>query len=237
MPSGSRGSVSTTSGAPHGHRCATPRTPRGSRPSCAATAARSAAEKDSGGPLTATGCPRRRPARCPTAPRTRAARPGSRGPRDGRRGLRRLRLAQHEVRGLARHHEEQPLAGLLLDVRRVLPALALGLQRGHPVPLVGDPRPQGRDLGALGEVLADRDEQRDGHGDQDEGEDRGAGGERGPARHRARPRADGGGAAHRARARASPSRGRPAPARIAGGPAARAGSAARRGGRHGDECA
>ena len=44
MPSGSRGAVSTTSGSPQGQRCATDRSPRGARPSCAATTASSDGE-------------------------------------------------------------------------------------------------------------------------------------------------------------------------------------------------
>src|SRR6202044_1380719 len=42
VPSGSRGAVSTTSGCPHGQRWATPRVPRGVRPSGAATITSSA---------------------------------------------------------------------------------------------------------------------------------------------------------------------------------------------------
>ena len=41
LPSGSLGAVSATSGSPHGHRCATPSSPRGARPSWTAMTASS----------------------------------------------------------------------------------------------------------------------------------------------------------------------------------------------------
>ena len=133
MPSGSRGAVSTTSGLPHGQRCATPRRPRGG-------AAELGGDR---GQVGGVGRARSRPGRLrglvrgrrPAVERlvpqaSRRRRPGC-ASRAGRPavggsahavGPRCVVGVEHDVRRLARHHEVQPLPGLRLDVRRVVPA-------------------------------------------------------------------------------------------------------------------
>ena len=120
MPSGSRGEVSTTSGLPHGQRCATDRIARGGRPSWAPTTARSAS---------ASRPPRftwlsRLPARSPTAAGSTScwlAARDSPSPLDGLdRGL--VAGPDDDVHRLAGHRELQP--------RR---APAAGCTRGRPI--------------------------------------------------------------------------------------------------------
>ena len=242
MPSGSRGSVSTTSGAPHGQRCATPRTPRGSRPSWrgrprrgrpreqrirrAALTARRVPGVGGAGTLSHSARVPGPLGRARAAPETAAEDSGAFGSRRARGTRSRPASRSTAARGPA----AATYAGSFQRSRSACSAATRSRSSATPARRAAISARWAR-------YCADRDEQRDGHGDQDQREDRGAAGERGPARHRARPRAGRGGAAHRPRAGAPPPRGRPAPARIAGGPAARAGSAARRGGRHGDECA
>jgi hypothetical protein len=69
VPSGSRGEVATTAGEPHGHRCATPTTPRGGRRSCWATASRSGCVHSCIAPVSQPRLPPRRVCPCWTGER------------------------------------------------------------------------------------------------------------------------------------------------------------------------
>ena len=158
MPSGSRGSVRTTSGSPHGQRWATSATPRAWRPSCRETASRSACATGGRSARAVTGAPRAR-RRCgwtARRSRTRAAARRAR-PASGTGSL--VPVAgfgvEHGVGPLPRLDELQPLPGLLLDVGRVAPPLLLGLEGGDVLLLAGDLVLQRRDVAALADVRRD----------------------------------------------------------------------------------
>ena len=167
----SRGAVSTTSGAPHGQRCATPRTPRGGRPSWACdrgdVGRRLAIVGASITSLASDGCVRRRRRRARRPPATEPhsfANHASSARDDGllRRRRGRLVRAEHDVAGLARHDEVQPRAGLRLDVGRVLPAAACAaLSAATRCSCCGGARAQLGEVGPLREVRAQRHDRRE----------------------------------------------------------------------------
>ncbi len=201
MPLGSRGSVVTTSGLPHGQRWPTSWMARGSRPSWAATAARSAGSRAAHcfGPsirLRRRGLRLRRvPGQLHRAPLL--APPGGRhlavdGRRVGQRGLGLQRPAvvpDHDVRRLARHQVAEAGPGLRRDVRRVVPAALLALELVDVRLPLRDLGLEVGDVGALLQVgphrggVGDR-EQRE-HQHQDQGP---AGEPRAPTRLARRPR-------------------------------------------------
>ena len=138
------GAVSTTSGAPQAHRCATPWRPRGGRPSCVATAATSAA---SHAQRDAAGGRRRRRAdgACLAAAslgvgrRHRAPQPGENHAAGAAGGALTVDGAgaslrtEDDVAHLARAARSAARPGLRLDVGGVRPARLLRLQRGDAV--------------------------------------------------------------------------------------------------------
>ena len=201
MPSGSRGSVATTSGLPHGQRCPIAWMPRGVRPSWAATAASSAAidhgfparssrrSRSAGGawgfgglPASSHGLPLLGP------PRGGGRAGDGRRVAQGRLALQRLAvLAQHDVRRLAGHHVAEPLVGLCLDERGVVPASLLALELVDAGLALRDLGLQVLDVRALLEVGPHRGGVGDRQHREDEHQDRRPAGEpRLPARPRAR---------------------------------------------------
>ena len=194
MPSGSRGSVVTTSGWPHGQRWPTSWIARGSRPSWAATAASSA------GSITGASRPGPR-CRWPAAPggaagRRRARVDSQTGPHHASGS--RSRTSEGSGRSVslssglpssprttydvcAGHQVAEPLPRLCLDVGRVVPAALLALEVVDAGRALGDLRLEVGDVGPLLEVGPQRGGVGDGEHGHHEDQDRGAAGEPGPA--------------------------------------------------------
>ncbi len=179
VPSGRRGSVSTTSGRPHGQRCATRRVPRDGRPSCASTVREIGLARPAcvGGHITLRwGCrpEGRRGYRLAVAGRAvgrlharpELAVPGRLG-RCPAGGLAAARLLVGDagvfldvVDDHTRLDEAEPLAGLGTDERRVGPPLLAFFLLGDPAEQLGLLLLGGGDLRPLREVLLHRVRQR-----------------------------------------------------------------------------
>ena len=207
MPLGSRGSVVTTSGLPHGHRWPIESMPRGRRSSWARIAASSAAS------MRGLSRGSRLVAHC-LVPSTRST-----GSSSGGGGLPASSIdshadvhqavgtvlitssgslseacassgspsaSDHLEAGLAGHQVAEPCAGLRLDVGRVVPALLLPLEVVDAGLALGDLRLEVADVGPLLEVGPQR--RRVGHGQHREHQHqhRGTAGEAGTTRGAAR---------------------------------------------------
>ena len=147
MPSGSRGAVSTTSGRPHGQRCATRRTARGGRPSCSATAASS---------VTTVTLPRPVAGRCLSACCTEFHSRSYHGwPRPGLGRAVPRPAADDHVAGLARACTYAACPGLLLHVGRMLSSCCCCCSDRSCASVISRCAPAGRSAG-LGDVLPHR---------------------------------------------------------------------------------
>ena len=231
VPLGSRGSVVTTSGLPHGQRWPTSWMARGSRPSWAAIAASSAGSitglrppgvssgasmSVAAGGVSLGGLPART-TDCQASSNHGSGVPLQRLGRLRQLGLALQRLAvlaEHDVRRLAGHDVAEPLAGLGLDERRVVPAPLLALEVVDAGLALRDLRLQVGDVGPLLEVGAHRRGVGDGEHRDHQDQDRGPPGEAGAAPAlgvgRTRPAPTGGRAAPR------PAPVRPGPGRLRG---------------------